>query len=204
MAEVFVPGPVHLRLEPILRFQRYRTLDQAAPAIREVAQEMTKVAEKLADPRVVFARRRVAAVGTDSLTLQGGATFHGRCFGTHLAGAREAVCLLATIGPALDARVTEMAGGGDLLEALFLDTAGWLAIEETLRAFRIHLASRVRPSGFRLSPRLGPGYLDWPLTEQASFFAVFAGEPVPVTLSEYSVMTPKKSLSGLFGLLPTV
>ena len=76
------------------------------------------------------------------------------------------------------------------------------AIEDALRAFRLHLRDRVRSLRLRLSPRLGPGYLDWPLEEQARLFGLFAGESIPVTLSEYCVMTPKKSISGLFGLLP--
>jgi hypothetical protein len=203
IVEEFVPKPVCLRLEPILRFQRYRSVDQVAPPILEVARAMVGVAEKLVDPRVIFARRRVRSVAAETLTLEGGPTFHGRCFGTHLLQAAEAVCFLATVGPALDERLSEIGDGGQLLEALFLDTAGWLAVEETVRAFRAHLASRLRPWGLRLSPRLGPGYLDWSLTEQASFFSMFNGLQVPVTLSEYSVMTPKKSVSGLFGLIPT-
>ncbi|MBI4637038.1 MAG: hypothetical protein HY727_11880 [Candidatus Rokubacteria bacterium] len=200
--EEFVPSGIRLRLGPILRFQRYRSVEAVAPPILEVAQEMTTLAEKLVDPRVVWLRRPIARVGGDSLTLENGPTFGGRCFSTHLAMAGEAVCFVATIGPALDARAAELTDGNDLLEALFLDTAGWLAIEETLRVFRARLRARVRGEGLRLSPRLGPGYLDWPLGEQASFFPLFDGTPLPVGLSEYCVMTPKKSISGLFGLTP--
>ena len=95
-----------------------------------------------------------------------------------------------------------MAETDELLEALFVETAGWLAIEDALRKFRGHLTARLRPKGLRLSPRLGPGYVDWPLTEQAEFFPMFRGTSLPVSLSEYCVMTPKKSISGLFGLIP--
>ena len=197
----FSPGQIRLRLEPILRFQRYRNLDEVAPAIREVAAEMASVAEELAEPRVVFRRRRVEKVYADGLRLEGGPTFSGQCLGTHLRAAREAICFLTTIGPVLDERVARMAAEDELLEALFLDTAGWLAIEETLRGFRAYLLSRLRAERLRVSPRLGPGYLDWPLTDQTSLFSVFAGTAVPVALSDECVMTPKKSVSGLFGLV---
>jgi hypothetical protein len=85
---------------------------------------------------------------------------------------------------------------------VFLDTAGWLAIEDAARAFRAHLTARIRAESLHLSPRLGPGYLDWSLTEQAEFFSLFAGHRLDVVLSDHCVMTPKKSISGLFGLLP--
>jgi hypothetical protein len=200
--ERFAPDPPRLRLEPILRFQRYRTVEQVPGPILEVAREMIALAEKLADPSVAFVTRRVERVAPEGLRLRGGPRFSGRCFGTHLSRAREVVCFVTTLGPTLDERISEMANGNELLEALFLDSAAWLAIEEAVRAFRAHVAARARGEACRLGPRLAPGYLDWPLTEQAQLFSVFDGGPLPVRLSEYSVMTPKKSLSGLFGVIP--
>jgi hypothetical protein len=203
--ETYLPPRPELRIEPILRFQRYRDLSQIAAPIREVAEAMTALAMKLAEPHVVFLPRAVDRVEADTLTLAGHRPFHGRCFRTHMASAREVVCFLVTIGPALDTRVAQMADGDELLEAVFLDTAGWLAVEDAVRAFRAHFRGRVRTRGLRLSPRLGPGYMDWPLDEQTSLFELFASnanDSLPVALSEYCVMTPKKSISGLFGLLP--
>lgn len=200
--EDFVPPPPRLTLEPILRFQRYRSVEQVAPPILDVARDMLALAEKLVDPRVAFVTRAVEAVGPDAVAVVGGPTFHGRCLGTHLGAAREAACFVLTLGPALDTRVDELSDGDDLLEALFLDSAGWLAIEDSVRALRAHLRARARPRGLRLSPRLGPGYMDWPLAEQAPFFSLFGAAELPVSLSEYCVMSPKKSISGLFGFLP--
>ncbi len=199
--EEFVPPPLRLRLDPILRFQRYRTVEQVAAPILEVARDMISLAEKLVDPRVVFVTQAIERVTPEGMTLRGGPHFSGRSFGTHLSRARAAVGFVMTLGPALDERIAEMAEGDELLEALFLDSAGWLAIEEAVRAFRAHVAARDRDT-LRLSPRLAPGYLDWPLTEQAQLFSMFDGIPLPVCLSDYSVMTPKKSLSGLFGVIP--
>lgn len=201
--EDFVPPAPRLRVDPLLRSQRYRDLGQVSPVIRGVAEDMVRLAEKLACPHVVFVRRRIERVTADALAISGGPTFHGRCFGTHLATAGETVGFVLTIGDALEQRVSELAENDELLEALFLDTtAGWLAIEDAVRAFRAHLTARIRVESLRLSPRLGPGYLDWPLTQQVELFELFSGHALDVTLSDHCVMTPKKSISGLFGLLP--
>lgn len=200
--ERFVPDRPKLRVDPLLRFQRYRDLSQVSPVIRDIAVDMVRVAEELAAPEVAFVVRPLDRVGPDSVTLLDGPTFTGRCFGNHLSAATDAVCFVLTLGPAVDDRVAELAAGDDLLEALFLETAGWLAIEDAVRKFRGHMNARVRPKGRRLSPRLGPGYVDWSLTEQTALFSVFEGAALAVALSEYCVMTPKKSLSGLFGLIP--
>lgn len=201
--ERFVPEPPKLRLEPILRVQRYRNLGQVPPVIRDVARDMLRLVETLAAPEVVFLTKPVDRVGSDTLQLVDGPTFHSRCFGTHLGSAAEVVCFLCTIGPAVDERVGRMVETDELLEALFVESGGWLAIEDALRKFRGSLTARVRPKGLRLSPRFGPGYVDWPLTEQAELFSMFHGTSLPLSLSEYCVMTPKKSISGLFGLIPT-
>lgn len=199
-----MPERPRLRVEPILRFQRYRDLGQVSPVIRDIAVQMTRVAEDLADPECAFITRPIDRVGADSVTLLEGPTFFGRCFGTHVTGATDAVCFVLTIGSAVDNRVAELANGDDLLGALFLETAAWLAIEDAVRKFRVHIAAHARPKGQRLSPRLGPGYLDWSLTEQAALFSLFQGTTLPVELNDYCVMTPKKSLSGLFGLIPAM
>ena len=200
--EHFVPDSPRLRLEPILRFHRYRNLAEVAPAIRDVAREMLGQIERLAAPECVFLTMSVDRVSDNTLRLVDGPTFHGRCFATHLSAATDVVCVLCTLGPSVDAHVDRLADAGELLEALFAESAAWLAIEDALRKFRGHLSARLRPKARRLSPRLAPGFMDWPLGEQTDLFSMFAGAALPVSLSEYAVMTPKKSVSGLFGVLP--
>ncbi len=197
-----VPERLHLRLDPLLRFHRYRDLTTVAGPIRAAAEAMRALAETLATPRAVLVRRRVRHLTDDALALEAGPTLHGRCFAEHVSGACEVACFVATIGPALEEQARAFQEEGELLEALFLDTAGWLAVQETVRALRGHLAAAARTEGRTLSPRLGPGYLDWPLEEQGALFSVFGGHPVPVDLTRESVMIPQKSLSGLFGMVP--
>jgi hypothetical protein len=96
----------------------------------------------------------------------------------------------------------------DLLEALFLETAGWLSIEQTTRSFVAALHRWARLSGFRVSPRMGPGYeyhvdgrqVRWRLEDQGPLFSVFDSDPLPVRLLDSYAMLPKMSRSGLFGV----
>lgn len=199
---VYRPSRVRLGLASLLRTQGYRDPAQAAPAIRDVAEAMLALADTLIDPAVAYVTRPVESAGGDGLRLAGGPRFRGRCLAAHCAAAREVMCFVATLGPALEVRAGELSDDGQLLEALFLEAAGWLALEDTLRAFRAEQRSRLRPLGLRPGPRLGPGYLDWPLTEQPDLFRLFDAAALPVTLSAHGVMVPRKSLSGLFGIVP--
>ena len=176
--ERFVPGAPKLKLEPVLRFQRYRDLDQVAPAIRDVARDMLHLVENLAVPDVVFVKQSVDSVDRDALRLVGGPTFHGRCFQTHLAEAIEVICFVCTIGFAVDERVAQMTASEELLEALFVETAGWLAIEDALRKLRARLTADLRPKARRLSPRLAPGFMDYfRVIGDVPAGSVFAGYP---------------------------
>jgi hypothetical protein len=98
----------------------------------------------------------------------------------------------------------------DPLDALFLETSGWLGIEQATRQFRDYLRALVGPQGYRISCRMGPGYsykigdreVSWPLEDQQSLFKVFDGIDLPIRLLESCAMQPKLSRSAIFGLVP--
>ncbi len=114
---------------------------------------------------------------------------------------------MLTLGAAFDEAISARMAE-EPVDALFLDTAGWLSIERATRdlaqAIDRALAPRLRSGG-----RLGPGYdyraeegrQRWPLEEQRELFSVFRGSPLPVELLESCAMMPKMSRSGLFALL---
>ena len=64
-----------------------------------------------------------------------------RCaaFPQTLAGCTEAAAFVLTLGARIDERVIAQCDAGDLLDALLLETAAWLALEDATRQFRAHL-----------------------------------------------------------------
>jgi hypothetical protein len=111
---------------------------------------------------------------------------------------------VVTLGPQIDARVHQLFEAMDGLEGLFLDTAGWVVVQSALSAVRKRSAAKARSDGYRLTRRIAPGYLDWPLEEQAILFrALAAGETLgPIEVLESGAILPEKTLTGLFGLVP--
>jgi hypothetical protein len=195
--------PTRLTVDPgtVLRLARCRPRDDIAPAIRDAASAMAARAEALVEPTARLAPARVAAVEPGGVRLAGGPRFSGRTVTAGLAGCPLAVGFVLTVGPRLEREVTALAERRELLESFLLDTAGWAAIEAAVRALRLHLRERVRPSGWRVGHRVAPGSGDWPLTEQAALLGLF-GADTPVRLSEHGVLVPFKSVTGVFGLGP--
>jgi hypothetical protein len=194
--------------ERILRIQGYHDFSLVRPAIVRAAQAMAREAPTLAVPEIAFARTRVALLDEQSLRLECGALLQSKAFATTLRHCDEVAIFVLGLGHCIDRRVVDLAEAGDLLEALLLETAAWLCIEDATRQFKSHLRDTASAEGLRITSRMGPGYSyriagethAWPLEQQAELFAAFGGESLPVALSASNAMHPKMSRSGLFGL----
>lgn len=196
----FFPRDLRIPTDPLLRMQGYRDLSRVRDRVRKIAGEAAAQAESLVTPEAHYRRVRIAERNDTSLRLETGAVFHSNGFAKTLSGCPEVVVFLLTLGPQLDDAVAKMGADDELVTALFLEMAGWLAVEQATKQLGEHLWSRAGAEGLRLSRRLAPGYADWSLEEQKPLFDLFAGVDLPVTLLESSAMMPKKSRSGLYGL----
>ena len=198
----FVPGTIHIPVEPMLRIQGYRDMDRVRPVIRDTAAAVAARAEELLAPEARYRLVGVEAATNGILALETGTRFRCKEFRKVLAHCRQVIVVVVTVGAGLDDEAEALTRDGRILDALFLETAGWIGIERATRALRQHLSAGARADGARLSRRLGPGYGDWGLDEQHQLFTLFEGAPMPVRLLESCAMVPKMSRSGLYGIIP--
>lgn len=196
----FHPPKITVPAASVLRIHGYRSPRRVRPALLEMAEAMAQRAAALASPEAIYRRLRIERCAAGVLALEGGPVFRATAFTEILAGCDEVVVVILTLGPAIDAEVGAFTRSKDLLEALFLETAGWVLEEKATRELAAHLSARARDEGHRLTRRLGPGYGDWNLAEQKALFSVFTGTSLPVRLLESCAMVPKMSRSGLYGL----
>ncbi len=195
-----------LPVDPLLRMQGYRDLARVRPRIRDIAAKAAGVAQTLAAPEACYRRVAIRSCTAEALELANGsevgATFHSARFAKVFAGCGEVMAFVLTLGSALDAETERLTARDDIVDALFLEMAGWLAVEQATKALALHFADEVREERLGPTRRLGPGYVDWPLEEQAELFALFGDAALPVQLMESCAMLPRKSRSGLYGLRP--
>jgi hypothetical protein len=204
----FECGSVSIDPIKMLRIHGYKDPEKVRPVIRKVAAEISKVSEALMVPVAHACRLDVRSYGEQRLVLENGTIFEDVAFEHVLDGARTVVIVVLTVGKALDDAVIAAMEEFEPLEALFLETAGWLGIERATKAFVLDLQQRVKSEGVRVTRRLGPGYqyriagehVHWPLEQQQKLFNVFGDAELPVTLMESCAMMPKMSRSGIYGL----
>jgi hypothetical protein len=205
---VFCPPQPQPSPDRMLRLQGYRDIAAVRPAIRKAADNCANLAFELIAPSVHYRRAPIERMDEDEIVLRQGGKFSCAAFPKVLGHAQEIIVFVLTLGQALDAAAIELMDQYDLLEALFLETAGWLSIEQTTKSFVGALHRWARPSGFRLSSRMGPGYayhvdgreVRWRLEDQVPLFSLFDPARLPVRLLDSCAMLPKMSRSGLFGV----
>jgi hypothetical protein len=208
--ERFEPAPATIHHERILRIQGYSDMPRIRPAIVAAARAAAVLAPQLAAPQVAWRRVPIRRITGSELVLDRNARLHCAAFTQVLAGCTDAVPFVLTLGGRIDERVIAQCDGGDLLDALLLETAAWLALEDATRQFRAHLRAAAAARGERITSRLGPGYsyrvgettCTWALDENEALFALFGGARLPMTLMESCAMQPKMSRSGLIGIGP--
>ncbi len=194
----------------ILRVQGYRDLSAVRPVIARAAAKAARETEEVSKPCAYFREVDVNQCCGRTLELADGTVFENEAFQRFLNGTSKVVVFILTMGRDLDESVKDHIANDRLLDALFMEVAGWMGVEVLTRELSTYLRIEARAYNLRLSPRLGPGYsykLDgrsvlWPLEQQRSLFGLFDGNPMDVELLESCAMLPKISRSGIFGLLP--
>jgi hypothetical protein len=205
---VFRPPVPDIRPDRMLRLQGYRAQSRIRPQIRAAAENAARVAQGCVTPVLHFRRVGIDGLSGPRLALADGSFLTCEAFARHLQGCSEVVVFVLTLGPALDARVVDLADGFDLLDALFLEAAGWLAVEGASKVFGDALRRWAAAHGRGVTLRMGPGYAyrvaggetRWALEDQRALFQVFSGEQLPVRLLDSCAMQPKMSRSGLYGI----
>lgn len=207
---VFAFDRIDIDETKILRIQGYRNLEKIRPVIKCAASAAARETETLIRPAAYYRTLGVRRCEYGSLELDDGTTFENDAFQRFISDVEQVVIFVLTMGHALDEAVSSSIKDDQLLNALFLETAGWLGIESATKQLATHLKRLAQEGGYRLSPRLGPGYsykLDgrsvlWPLEQQKTLFGLFADTAIDVQILESCAMLPKISRSGMFGLLP--
>lgn len=192
-----------VRPEQILR-AHYPDLGPVAAEVRATAAAMAAHALEVATPVAWLREVAVRKIDGARVELDGGAMLASSALAAVLHGGTSVQLFLVTLGPRLDERVTQLFEAMDGLEGLFLDTAGWVAVQSALSTVRRGLGARARTRGFRVTRRVGPGYLDWPLEQAPVVVATLAaGTPLPgIEVLESGAILPEKTLTGLYGLIP--
>ena len=175
---------------------------ERSPRLLQTATKALEAGRSLLLPQVAVSYHEVKSIGHERITLTDGGSLSGAMVAHHLGPAQKIIILVCTVGTALDDLIAKVTNQ-DMVYALALDGVGSAAVEalanEACRLLEVEAAQ----DGFQTSIPLSPGMIGWSVDQgQPQIFTLIDGAEIGVTLDDFFIMTPRKSLSMVLGIGP--
>ncbi len=170
-------------------------------SIRVKIKKITETLPDYIEPRLVYSKWRVDT-GTDCIKFENGLELRSRKFAMIMRHATEAYCFVATIGSRIDRKIKKLMKDNKLSDAYLLDTAGSFAIEDAVEQFCNEIHKEAEQKAMTTTIRFSPGYCDCSVSEQRKLFRLVTAEKIGVSLTDACLMQPRKTISGIFGIVP--
>ncbi|MBL7646745.1 MAG: methionine synthase [Candidatus Hydrogenedentes bacterium] len=130
-----------------------------------------------------------------------GNEFHtGRVIARPLQGAATLAFFVVTAGKGMTDWSQELMGGGDHLQAYFVDALGSELVEKAADRVEEQIVAWALNRGRGTTNRYSPGYCGWSVSEQHKLFSLLPPDFCGITLTESALMQPEKSVSGVIGI----
>lgn len=141
-----------------------------------------------------------ASIGKNTITINGQVFNPSKIIITQFKNASSLGLFICTAGPEISQLSKEVSGNGDPLLSYVYDLIGSITVEKVTDKIQNELEVECQKSGLKLSERFSPGYCDWNVAEQQMLFALMPENFCGVSLSESSLMSPIKSVSGIIAI----
>ena len=126
----------------------------------------------------------------------------GNSIRKHLREAKDCILMAITLGNGVDARIRYYEKVS-MAKALILDACATVAVEEICDKVCDNLEHIVAAEKKTLTCRFSPGYGDLPLSIQKNFLAVLDAEKsIGLNASSHHILTPRKSVTAIVGIVP--
>jgi len=194
--------PLQIDRDEVLRFQGYKKkIDHPTAEVLDLYEAALAEGRRLMAPTVVYRSAEVAKTDDHLIALQDGTELRipeiGRFWGEI-----DAVGIgISTIGDGVERRVGELFDAREFPLAVMLDSVGSAAVECLAEWVNDFLCQLALPD-LKVTNRISPGYAGWDVAEQQALFCLCPGDRVGITLNDYAMMTPLKSISFLVGIGP--
>ncbi len=189
--------------EKVLRLLGAKQGRCVSPASLRRVDLLTEELQRMLKPQLVYRILELLEVNSSLICLADGTRFKSRKLAKALAKAEAVCCFVATVGPAVEMKVQQLMQRKRYANAYVLDAMGSMSAENIVEQFYRRMARRQAEKNSAVTLRFSPGYCDWPIQQQRPLFKLFAdADNLHVALNDSCLMSPRKSVSGLFGLLP--
>lgn len=174
------------------------------PILVQVAEEALAEGRLLLKPEVAYTRLAIQGIEHEKVWLAGGGALSGKAVARQLAQAEDVFVAACTIGTDLEEYASQMIRN-DFVRGLALDGVGSAAVEALANWACRNFEEEAAAAGLQTTIPLNPGMIGWPVEiGQAEIFGVLVEPEMSVSLTDSFIMIPRKSLSLVVGVGPSV
>lgn len=169
--------------------------EEVSSAVRE--------ALALAEPRGIwqvlpYDNKNGIICGDFPMKLEGNAIKH------HLANSSSVAVLAVTVGDEIEKQSDAHFKAGEYVKGLLLDAAATTSVEHLADQVDELIQKEASKNGEKTVWRFSPGYGDWPIYQQKQFCQLIQAEKIGVSVTDHSMLFPRKSVSAIIGLSGTI
>ena len=174
--------------------------------VQAETERMISRVKEILRPQFSFFITKATLDEENNLLTTGYATMDiGRIISRQLRGSSAFAFFVATAGMEFENLQEQLKAEGDMVNIFIADAMGSVIAEKTADCMELALQQTLASSGLKHTNRFSPGYCGWHVSQQHLLFSHFpTPQPCGITLSESSLMTPIKSVSGIIGIGATV
>lgn len=189
----------------ILNFMGYADPSRARKPILKIMREQLQHVEAWSEPWGQAIEIPLCGIQGDEILLKKGldqVVLKSEQLPRILKKADAVSVLLVTAGNKVNEASRQLMANGKQGQALAVDAIGSAMVVELMKALTDKVYQQASERGYGTSLRVGPGYTGWHFDDQATLFSFYDDYPIPVSMSDGIMMSPKKSLLGMLGLIP--
>lgn len=160
--------------------------------------ECIEFSKKLLNPKyaVSFADKKIK----DGKILLDNFTIESKDILKLLEKSDSVYAIAATIGSRLDDKIDLLMAEKKLMLSYIYDAIGSVAVEELVDNICLDIRLKMTGHNGVCTRRFSPGYGDWPVKNQKELLNWIGAEKIGIVLSESFQMSPRKSVSAIFGI----
>ncbi len=107
---------------------------------------------------------------------------------------------VVTAGSEAENLARSLIAEGNYLDGYIVDLLASALVDSAADQLQEQVRNMASSQGLLITNRYSPGYCSWQVEEQQKLFSLFPEECCGISLSESSLMSPVKSISGIIGM----
>ncbi|SNR31133.1 Vitamin B12 dependent methionine synthase, activation domain [Lutibacter agarilyticus] len=135
-----------------------------------------------------------------TITIENETFTTGKMISSFLKNSEYAALFTCTAGFEVEKYSNQYKNEGDFVQSYVIDATGSLLVEGAMELIYEKLQQMATLNYLNLTNRYSPGYCEWKVVDQQKLFSFLPSKFCNVSLSESSLMSPVKSVSGIVGI----